>query len=489
MAQVIKLIFEILMMVNILFIFIIVFVERRDPTATWAWAIVITFVPYFGFILYLLFGIEGRKRSVFLQKAGMDEELYSRFQRLGYKSLHFLKFKNRVDLSDILREKSAKRLNDLAHLNTLSARSVLTKNNSVSVYSDGKLKFKALLEDIRNAQEFIYMQYYIVRDSKIGQQIIALLAKRAREGVNVRVFIDGMGCVTTPKRFFKPLTDAGGHLAVFQPPRFIRLNYRNHRKIVVIDGYIGYIGGFNIGDEYLGTSKRFGFWRDMHLRIMGDAVKQLALRFMMDWNFADKKAQINFRESDYPRIPQILGGVGMQIVSGGPDTRWSCIHHAYSKMIFEADRSVYITTPYFVPDDTVLKALRIAALSGIDVRIMIPAHPDHLFVYWASLSYLGELLPAGVRCYKYEKGFIHSKMILIDGTVASVGTANMDLRSFNLNFEISAFIYDEKTTRQLESVFFADIKDCTEVTMQLYEKRTLPTRFREAVSRLISPLL
>jgi cardiolipin synthase len=227
----------------------------------------------------------------------------------------------------------------------------------------------------------------------------------------------------------------------------------------------------------------------MHLRIVGDAVKQLELRFTMDWNYTRKDEPIIFSEENYPRIPHMLGGVGMQIVSGGPDTKWPSIHHAYSKMIFEADKSVYITTPYFIPDDSVLRALRIAALSGIDVRIIIPGRPDHPFVYWASLSYLGELLPAGVRCYKYEKGFIHSKMILIDSAVASVGTANMDLRSFNLNFEVNAFIYDEKTAIELENVFFTDIKDCAEITVESYNKRSGLTRVRESLSRLISPLL
>jgi cardiolipin synthase len=225
------------------------------------------------------------------------------------------------------------------------------------------------------------------------------------------------------------------------------------------------------------------------MRIYGDAVKQLALRFMMDWNYANRANPIHFCEEDYPRVPPISGGVGMQIVSGGPDTKWSNIHYAYSKMIFEANKTIYIVTPYFVPDDTVFKALRIAALSGVDVRIIIPAHPDHPFVYWASLSYLGELLTAGVRCFKYEKGFIHSKMILIDSIVASVGTANMDLRSFELNFEVNAFIYDEKTTRRLESAFFADLKDCTEITREIYGARSGLTKFRESISRLISPLL
>jgi cardiolipin synthase len=467
-----------------------VFVERRNPTSTWAWAIVITFVPYIGFLLYLMFGLESRKHNVFMQKAVNDEETFEKFQKLNYDSLRFLKnHQQRVDLKDVIRSRGVERLTDMVALNYKSAQSAFTNNNSVKIYTEGEEKFDALLSDIKNAKRYIHMQYYIVRDSDIGRRIIASLAQKAREGVTVRFFIDGMGCILTPKKFYKPLVDAGGILGIFQPPHFARINFRNHRKIAVIDGITGYVGGLNIGDEYLGQSKRFGYWRDMHLRIYGDAVKQLELRFMMDWNFAEKSNPIEFNEDDFPNVVNIQNGVGMQIVSGGPDTKWSNIHFGYSKMIFEADKSIFIVTPYFVPDDTVFKALRIAALSGIDVRIMIPAHPDHPFVYWASLSYLGELLNAGVRCYKYEKGFVHSKMIVIDSVVSSVGTANMDLRSFDLNFEVNSFIYDEKISKRLEGVFFADIKDSTEITRASYGARSGFTRFKEAISRLISPLL
>lgn len=490
MSEIISVFFQVLLMLNILFIFLIVFVERRNPTVTWAWVIIISFVPYFGFIVYLLFGLESRKHNVFAQKATEDEVVFSAFTKLNYPSLHFLRNQDqRIDLKNIVRVKGSEHLNDMICLNHKSAQSAFTRNNSVKIFTDGKLKFESLIEDIRKAEKYIHIQYYIVRDSEIGRRIISELSKKAREGVTVRFFVDGMGCFTTPKKFFKPLTDAGGMIAVFQPPHFTRINFRNHRKIVVIDGITGYIGGFNIGDEYLGVTKRFGYWRDAHLMVYGDAVKQLELRFMMDWNFVMKSTPILFQEEDFPSVPHILGGVGMQIVSGGPDTKWSNIHYAYSKMIFEADRSIYIVTPYFVPDDTVFKALRIAALSGIDVRIMIPAHPDHPFVYWASLSYLGELLPAGVKCYKYEKGFVHSKMILIDSSVSSVGTANMDIRSFDLNFEVNAFIYDDKVTKQLEEIFFSDLKDCTEITKSIYDRRSGFTRVKESISRLISPLL
>ncbi|MDR1914556.1 MAG: cardiolipin synthase [Clostridiales bacterium] len=281
---------------------------------------------------------------------------------------------------------------------------------------------------------------------------------------------------------------AGGFFAEFLPPHFIRINFRNHRKICVIDGAVGYIGGLNVGNEYLGLTKRFGYWRDAHIRLKGDAVKQLELRFLMDWNFCSRQ---NIRISDYvfPQIKNTSKGVNMQIVSSGPDTAQHNILYAYIKMIGEADNSIYIQSPYFVPDDSIFEALRIAALSGIDVRIMIPAKPDHPFVYWAGLSYLGDLLMSGAKCYEYEKGFVHSKIIMIDSLVCSVGTANMDVRSFKLNFECNAFIYDTRITKMLEDQFLRDIEDCSKIEYEQYATRGHWTRIRESVSRLLSPLL
>lgn len=490
MAKFVPMLFRLLAIINLLFVFVIIFVERRKPAVTWAWIMVISFVPYIGFILYLILGLDSRKHAIFLLKARKDEELFENFIGLDYSGLEFIKEQEHlINRKNVLQIKGSKHLNDMVYLNYKAGLGAFTTNNALTLFHEGHDKFEALIQDINNAEKFIHLQYYIFRKCAIGEQVLAALERKAREGVEVCLFIDGMGCSFTPKSIFKPLTKAGGNIAIFLPPGFIRVNYRNHRKIAVIDGKIGYVGGLNVGDEYLGKKKRFGYWRDSHIRIYGDGVKQLELRFIMDWNFAKKSHPIRLAEKYFPHIEDTVKTTSMQIVSSGPDTKYSSVHHGYSKMIFEANHSIYIATPYFVPDDTIFKALTIAALSGIDVRIMIPANPDHLFVYWASLSYLGSLLDAGVKCYEYEKGFIHSKLMMIDSTVTSVGTANMDVRSFELNFEVNAFIYDTHITKAYEKVFLSDLEDCAEITKRRYDERSNLARIKESISRLISPLL
>ena len=238
-----------------------------------------------------------------------------------------------------------------------------------------------------------------------------------------------------------------------------------------------------------GIVNRYGPWRDTHLRFQGDAVDQMQMRFIMDWNFTAKFGLIHLGEKYFPKKEQQIKGVRTQIVSSGPDTQWKNIRNGYFKMINEAESNVFLTTPYFVPDDGIFEALRVAALSGLDVRIIIPGNPDHFFVYWASMSYLGELLEAGVRVYQYEKGFIHAKVLTIDGTVSSVGSANMDIRSFDLNFEVNAFMYDAGITKILEDDFLKDLHSSVEITKEWYRRRKWWFKVREAIARLISPML
>src|SRR5699024_4986358 len=249
------------------------------------------------------------------------------------------------------------------------------------------------------------------------------------------------------KKSIKRLEESGGEVAIFFPtfvPSLnIRINYRNHRKICIIDGKEAYTGGFNVGDEYVGLSKKFGNWRDTHIKIKGSAVNSLQWRFSLDWKFASKK-EIPVNHS-YLHDESKNNNVGIQIVSSGPDSKWPSVKDGYMQMISNAAHKIYIETPYFIPDDSILEALRLAGLSGIDVRVMIPNKPDHPFVYWASMSYIGELLEAGVRFFTYERGFLHSKVVIADDFISSVGTANLDIRSFKLNFEVNAFIYDEVT--------------------------------------------
>jgi cardiolipin synthase len=266
----------------------------------------------------------------------------------------------------------------------------------------------------------------------------------------------------------------------------MKINYRNHRKLAIIDGEIGYIGGFNIGDEYLGFNKRFGYWRDTHLRVEGEAVNNMQTRFILDWNHASRR-DIVYEQRYYQAKPK--GDVGMQIVSSGPDSEWEQIKHGYLKMILSAKKYVYIQTPYFIPDDSLLDALRVAVLSGVDVRIMIPNKPDHPFVYWATFSNIGDMLKAGASIYVYQKGFLHAKTIVVDGKIASVGTANIDVRSFRLNFEVNAFLYHPEVAQSLADRFHEDIVESTELTFKLYHARTKWIRFKEAISRLLSPIL
>ncbi|MCJ7855913.1 cardiolipin synthase [Lachnospiraceae bacterium NSJ-143] len=464
---------------------IMVFFERRSPSSTWAWLFVLFFVPVLGFFVYLIFGRNTGKQKAFGPKILKDEETLYEFVK-DRDELRAEVGKQLFSNDGIHLSKSYRHLLDFATLN-LNSGSWMTYHNTMKRFTDGNRKFEALIDDIRSAKDFIHMEYYIFRGDSLGKTIVEELAKKAAEGVEVRLMYDYMGNITLPKHFFDKLRDAGGKVSAFIPAFFIRLNYRNHRKIAVIDGKIGYVGGFNIGNEYLGKVKRFGYWRDTHARFEGEVVDQLQIRFMMDWNFCseDKFFVTDFY---YPK-KDIKNYLPAQIVSSGPDTKWRNVRNSYFKMINEAEKSIYIETPYFSPDDGIQEALKVAALSGIDVRVIIPANPDHFFVYWASMSYLGELLEAGVRCYQYENGFIHSKTVFVDGIVGTIGTANMDIRSFGLNFEVNSFIFDEEQVSLLERDFMNDLSQCTEITYEAYLKRGKLFKFRESVARLISPML
>ncbi|MFU0799915.1 MAG: cardiolipin synthase [Xylanivirga thermophila] len=471
-----------LFIINICFAFVLVFLERRNPTVTWAWLLVFMFVPVIGFLLYLLMGQDLRKKKLFKAK-GEDD-----IKKLAERHAEKLKDGRVITLSPIILDDK-----DIINLHFENSRSLLTQNNHVTILADGQQKFDMLIDCIKNAQHHIHMEYYIIRNDVLGNQIRDLLAQRAREGIEVRLLYDGLGCRKLPRHFFRPITQAGGYAYEFYPPFFpyinIRVNYRNHRKIAIIDGETAFIGGFNIGDEYLGKIPKFGYWRDTHLMLSGDSVDYLQLRFMMDWQFAVSNQHIPpFAEEYFPPKKRV-GNTNIQIVSSGPDSQWESIRQGFFKMITKAQKNIYIQTPYFVPDDSIAEALKIAALGGIDVKIMIPCKPDHPFVYWASTSYIGELLEAGAKAYTYMNGFLHSKAVMVDGRIASVGTANMDIRSFKVNFEVNAFIYDPNAVNDLEQIFINDLSYCREITKETYKDRSLVIKFKESVSRLVSPLL
>jgi len=472
----------ILFVLNLMFAITVIFLERKDASSAWAWILVLFFLPFLGFVLYLLLGRQLRKKHLFRwdgqKDIGIDKLIDYQINAIEEDTLEF-------------REPYVEEYKSLIHMNLKTNNSVLTQDNHVEIFTDGKDKFESLIEDILAAKDHIHIQYYIFKLDNLGQKILTVLKKKSRQGVKVRILYDEMGSRGIKKSNFKELIELGGEVEVFFPsvlPLFNpRLNFRNHRKIVIIDGRIGYIGGFNVGDEYLGLNKKFGYWRDTHLKIEGSSVHPLQTRFLLDWNQASNN-NIVYSEKYFPAIPK-KGDVTTQIVSSGPDAEWPTIKNGYLKLLMSAKRYIYIQTPYFIPDSSFYNAIEIATLSGIDVRIMIPNKPDHMFVYWATYSYVGELLKAGAKVYIYEKGFIHAKMIVIDDEASTVGTANIDVRSFSLNFEVNAFIYDRSISHELAEIFERDIYDCSELTLEQYNNRSNVIKFKESVSRLLTPIL
>ena len=335
------------------------------------------------------------------------------------------------------------------------------------------------------------MEYYIIRNDKLGNKLLNLLAQKAQEGVEVRLLYDSIGGRQIKREQIDKLEKSGVKVAIFFSGRVsffnFKINYRNHRKIVVIDGAEGYVGGFNVGDEYLGLNKEIGYWRDTHIKIKGDAVIDLQTRFFLDWVHASRE-DLMFLPRYFPDS-RSSGRVGIQIISSGPDKSDEAIKSNYVKMINSAKKSILIQTPYFVPDASVFEAIKIAATSGVDVRIMIPCKPDHPFVYWATYWYCGSLLQYGVKVYTYEYGFLHAKTLVVDGIVSSVGTANFDVRSFKLNFECNGIIFDTTTSLVLYDIFMEDLNYSLELTRELYLERGLAIRFKESVCRLLAPLL
>lgn len=475
--------FEHLWIWNMIFAVIIVFFERRDPKSVWAWLMLLFFIPIIGFIFYLFLGQNMRKRRMFRLKE-VEDHLSEAIRKQEYQ----IKTRD-FDETDT----DIAGYTDLIMYNLETAGAVLSGDNDVDIFTEGNQKFDALIADIEKAKHFIHMQYYIVRNDALMSRIVDALEKKAAEGVQVRLLFDAMGCRMVPHSYWRRLNEKGIMTAEFFPAVFrrlqLRINYRNHRKIVVIDNEVGYVGGFNVGEEYLGLDEKFGYWRDTHLRITGSGVMGLQLRFILDWNYAagqnllqDKMLFENFK-------PGVRDNCNLQVISSGPDHQVEHIRDNYLRLITKAKKSIYIQTPYFVPDESIFSALQIAVRSGIDVNIMIPCKPDHMFVYWATYSYIGELVMAGAKCYTYNNGFLHSKGMVVDCSVLCFGTANMDIRSFALNFEVNVVVYNNEKAYEMEKIFREDLKHCTRITRDMYTQRKLSLRLKEQVCRLMSPLL
>lgn len=452
-----------------------VLMDNRQPDRTIAWALIIFFVPFAGIIFYLFFGVNTRKERL-ISKRSMDKLTKSSM-------LSFVEQRNlKVD----------KRHRPLVDLYVNQDLSLPFKDNKTDIFTSGEAFFQSLINDISHAKHHIHIDMYIWEDDTIGNKVADALIAKAKEGVAVRVVYDDVGCWRVSQRFFNRMSREGILVQPFMPVRFPtltrRVNYRNHRKVIVIDGEVGYIGGMNIADRYvhgIGDQE----WRDTMLRIVGGAVYGLQRTFLIDWYFVSRTL---ITDSDYypPVKLQQPNDCVAQVVTSSPAADFPNIMQGYVRIIMEAQNYLYIQTPYFMPNEPVLFALKTAALGGVDVRIMVPERCDAFFVEWASRSYLREVVEAGVKVYLYRAGFLHSKTLICDDSIVACGSTNVDFRSFENNFEANIFIYNEVEALRHKNIFLDDQRHS--ISLRRIKKRMRPPfliHFWESVVRLFSPLM
>lgn len=469
-------------------IFIVwVLMTKSNATSAVAWCLVIIFLPYLGAILFWFFGYQHVQR------------------RLRRKKLHRLRYQDAPnpqgyeESEKIEKPEPPVSLQGLPLAESLAKLAIrfgaysVTRGNQIDFYDDGPPCFEAMFEAIKNARHHIHMEFFIFRKDFLGKRMIDALTAKARQGVEVRLLYDAMGSVSLPYRFLKPLHKAGGKSSVFLPlnpfRRRLQVNMRNHRKVMVIDGEIGFIGGLNVGREYLGEDPTLGYWRDTHLRIQGPAVCDLQRVFCEDWDFAADEYLADDSANQYFHVKHVGGPYAVQVIDSGPDQDTKSIREVLFAAILKARRRIWIATPYFVPDDALLDALRLAAHSGVDVRILGQSKPDRWVPWLAARYYFEATLRAGVRVLLYKKGMMHSKVLIIDDDLGTVGSANFDNRSFFLNFEANCLIYSERAVARLEESFLRDFADSVELQLEQFARRSFPERLLENACRLLSPVL
>lgn len=477
----VSLVLEIIYFLTIAFTVVLIVQQKGDPLKTISWLLVLFLLPVIGIVFYFFFGKNYRKEKIFSRKGISDlEQMRILVQDTFIGLPHSNLFKNK---------KLHQKMN-IMRLLLNSSKSLVTEFNRVKVLNNGENTFEAIFRAIENARNHIHLEYYIIDDDTIGNRLRELLITKAKEGIKIRLIYDDVGCWSLPDEFIESMTDAGIEVFPFLPVRFptltYKINYRNHRKIVVVDGQVGFVGGLNIADRYLEGHRDYGIWRDTHLQIEGEAVSSLQVVFLIDWYFVSGQV---IREEKYFKTDRADEHHLVQITASGPDSDYASIMQAYFAAIASAQASIYISSPYFMPNESILTALKTASLSGVDVRILLPARSDSKIVFWATRSYVTELLEAGINIYFYEKGFPHSKLLIVDGVLSSVGTANMDIRSFDQNFEISALIYDEAISRELQEYYLTDLSNSSHITLNNWEQRPRWDSIRESVARLFSPLL
>ncbi len=464
--------------------------RRLDPVKSLSWIVVILLVPYLGLMVYLLFGQNFRKRKIFNRKGVRDERVR---RLLANNQLKQLK------TSTTYLPESIRSYKKLIILNLTGSRSILGTNSSIEVYFTGKEALDAMYRSIEEARQHIHLQSYIIEDDTTGKRFKELLIKKAQEGVEVRVIYDDVGCWALTSEYKSDLTKNGIELLNFSPVKILtpisKFNYRNHRKILITDGVEGYIGGVNIADRYY-YGGNFKEWRDTHIKMKGDAVSAMQSSFLLDRYFIINQ-QFKKRKKYYPvplsdehfELTSHNRQIYSQIITSGPDSDWASIMQCYLAAISKAKNYIYIITPYFTPNESILNAIKIASLGGVQVSLMLSEKSDTSIAHWCTMSYATELLDAGVKVYLYSKGFNHSKVISIDGKFCIVGSANMDNRSLDHNFEITGIIYNPEVSQLIENQFLKDIDTCKPLASSKWAKRSTKNKIKESFARLLSPLI
>jgi cardiolipin synthase len=450
-----------------------------------AYVLVAIFLPVIGIAIYFTLGLNYRKKKLYSKKIVSDKNALA-------------DLRNRITLESEkawdTKEPAIQKHKKLALYLLNDGMSPLTGGNEVKLLINGEEKFPEVLKALENAKHHIHIEYYIFEDGEIGEKIKDVLIRKAKEGVNVRFIYDDFGSRTIRKEFVKELIDAGVQAFPFYKIIFIifanRVNYRDHRKIIIVDGCTGFVGGINVSDRYINDPKDRSqlFWRDTHVKITGPGVYYLQYLFICDWNFCSGK-HLKLEKDFFCTKPTANGKAVVQIAASGPDSDVPTLMFSMVEVIGLAENELLITSPYFIPGESIMNALHVAALSGVKVKILVPKKSDSALVNAAARSYYGELLAAGVEIYLYKKGFVHAKTLVSDGQLSIIGTANMDHRSFELNFEVNSMIYDTTTAEQLRDVFYDDLKDSTKINPNTWKRRPFYKQLPEKVARLLSPLL
>lgn len=480
------LVYEIMYIIILVLVCIRIIYDTRSPTKTLAYLVFAIFVPFIGIAFYLLFGTNYRKRKLYSKKLVEDEGLA---RQLGEEMFRY----SRKTFSR--RESEVEEFKELATLVLRDNLSPLTSNNDVRILVNGENKFPDVLKAIESARNHIHIEYYIYDDDETGRMVTDALIRKAKEGVTIRFMYDDFGSQSIRKKMVKQLKEANIKVYPFYKIKLIllanRINYRNHRKIIVIDGQVAYVGGINVSDRYVNNEKKQDvFWRDTHLRIEGPGVRYLQYIFLCDWNFCSKEVVLPDKNLFPPpsSLP-VFGKKVVQIAASGPDSDIPTILYSMLQGITLAENELLIATPYFIPGESITDSLMSAALGGVTVKLLVPGKSDSAFVNAAARSHYSNLLNAGVEVYMYRKGFLHSKTMVIDRKVSIVGTANLDYRSFDLNFEVNAIVYDSELSEELAQIFFEDLKEAEQLDQEKWDSRPAHTQFFEKAAGLLSPIL